>query len=907
MDNGLLKISFDKNTKLWSVYEFEANQWAPVIINATSTLSFRDADSIVFSQLQGEVVTKMLTFDDSLGKGKRLELRGSNAVSEWIVTFRLYNERKTIVCSSTITNRSSTDWRTKEFRLIDLYGAAYIQYATDNVLMHNNGYQSWSNSEVVALDSVNTVSSYWSTVFYEPEAWRSVLFGFLTNTRATNGIRSLSFFHSTGTQKLQTFSDVKTVIIPPGKTIEFDPAYISFDQSPHDNLQRFSEYQQTLAPAFNKPFTPTGKQSAAFFGNQNVPTGWCSWYYYYQHISEDSIIHNLNTAAKHLKKAGLQYIQIDDGFQIAAGDWNTNKQFPHGHKWLTDQIHAKGFLAGLWIAPFAVAESSSVYKDHRDWLLRDENDSLKQFFANDWWGGKIYALDPSIPAVQVWLENLFYTITAKWGYDYVKIDFLYFAGEGGKYHQPVSSAQAYQMGLRAIRKGVGSDKFILGCGAPMGSSVGFVDGMRIGQDVYAGWNGITPGVNAAAQRYFYHNNAWYNDPDCLLVREPLTRDQARAWSSVVALSGQMNLLSDKLPALSQDRIDLLKTTIPSYGKSATPVDLFTVSENNGLSLRSSDNQQSIQLPGTWKFSVGDAMEWKEPAINDGNWKEIPVPARWENVGYPDVDSIVWYRTTFTIPNDWPHGDVTLSLGKIDDCDQTFVNGNLVGKTGTFPPEYNSEWTAFRVYTIPQHLIKWGEENSIAIRVYDGGGPGGWYSIRDLYLPSVWNLKVDKQFDQWNVAGVFNWTNNEQRVSVQLDQLGLSPRKTYLAYEFWNDRFLGEIKGAVTVLLPPTSSNILSIHEKGNVPVILSTSRHITQGAIDLADVRWNAKKKTLSASSGKLIDGTYTVVLYVPEGLKVKSIRVPVRHTMEETSDGIVRIHFEGNRGGKLAWQAVFE
>jgi hypothetical protein len=369
----------------------------------------------------------------------------------------------------------------------------------------------------------------------------------------------------------------------------------------------------------------------------------------------------------------------------------------------------------------------------------------------------------------------------------------------------------------------------------------------------------------------------------------------------------MNLLSDKLPALSQDRIDLLKTTIPSYGMSATPVDLFTVSEHQGLSLRSFDNQQSIPLPGMWKFSVGDALEWKEPSYHDEQWKEIPVPSRWENVGYPGVDSIVWYRATFTVPNDWPRGDVTLSLGKIDDCDQTFVNGNLVGKTGTFPPEYSTEWTAFRTYKIPEGLVRWGGENSIAIRVYDGGGPGGWYSIRDLHLPSVWNLKVDTKFDQWNVAGVFNWTNNEQRVSVPLDQLGLSPGKTYLAYEFWNDRFLGEIKREVTVSLSPTSSHILSIHEKGDKPVILSTSRHITQGAVDLVDVRWDAKKKTLSASSSKLIDGIYTVVLYVPEGLKVKSIRVPVRHAIEKASDGLVRIHFEGNRGGKLAWQAVFE
>src|SRR5258706_3314582 len=174
-----------------------------------------------------------------------------------------------------------------------------------------------------------------------------------------------------------------------------------------------------FVPSVNKPFTPAGKETHSRAASPRVPAGWCSWYYYYQHISEDSILENLNLAAKELKQAGLRTIQIDDGYQMAAGDWNTNDRFPHGHEWLVNQIHQKGFLAGLRLAPFAVAESSSVFKEHRDWLLRDAGDTLKQFFANDWWGGRIYSLDPTKQEVQLWLENLFYRITNAWGYDYL--------------------------------------------------------------------------------------------------------------------------------------------------------------------------------------------------------------------------------------------------------------------------------------------------------------------------------------------------------------------------------------------------------------------------------------------------------------------------------------------------------
>ncbi len=906
-DNGLLKVSFDKGTKLWSVLEFESNDWQPVIVGATSVLGFRESDSLSFDLTSGEILAKITAIDDSIGKGRRLDLRASDDKAEWDIGVNLYNERKLLLVSAALKNVSGHEWRPREFRLIDLHGAAHIQYVTDTVLMHVNGYQSWSSSEVVKLDSVRSQTSFWSTLFYEPQAWKSLLLGFLTNARATNSIRSDGLLPSDGSQHLATASDIKTLAVPAGGTLETDPLMIAFDPSPNDNLRRFAEYQQKFAPAQNKPFSPTGKAPAALFGNQNVPTGWCSWYYYYQHIAEDSILQNVTTASRQLKKAGLQYIQIDDGYQIAAGEWNTNKRFPHGHRWLVDQIHKKGFQAGLWLAPFAVAESSSVVKRHPEWLLRNEHDSLKEFFANDWWGGRIYALDPTIPAVQLWLENLFYTVTAKWGYDYVKIDFLYFAGEGGSYHIPVSSAQAYQMGLRAIRKGVGPDKFILGCGAPLGSSMGFVDGMRIGSDVSARWDGVTPGIHAAAERFFYHNAVWYDDPDCLLVREPLTTDQARVWASVVALSGQMTLLSDKLPALPQDRIDLLTLTIPSYGVAADPVDLFTAPHEHGLTLLSPDHGASLSLPAVWKFLPGDGEERKEPSYDDSRWSDMPVPSQWEDNGFPGLDSLVWYRARFTLPADWPAGASELLLGKIDDCDQTYWNGQLVGKTGTFPPEYDSQWQSFRRYAVPEALLRRGQENTVALRVFDGGGPGGFYSTQETALPTVWNLPVGKKFGKWNAVGLFNWSSGERRLPLTPERLGLPPRKSYVAYDFWNGVYLGELGTSRSVTLPPTSCGLYAVHEVSLEPFVLSTSRHLTQGAVDLADVQWNPKTKTLSVACEKLMPGEYAVVLYIPPGMALSVVRAPVRHSEVSLDGGAVKVLFQGVHTERLAWQAVFQ
>jgi sialate O-acetylesterase len=67
------------------------------------------------------------------------------------------------------------------------------------------------------------------------------------------------------------------------------------------------------------------------------------------------------------------------------------------------------------------------------------------------------------------------------------------------------------------------------------------------------------------------------------------------------------------------------------------------------------------------------------------------------------------------------------LGKIDDADETFFNGKKIGSSGHFPPEYRSASNEERRYTVPEKLIRFGKQNVIAIRAYDGKGRGGLYA------------------------------------------------------------------------------------------------------------------------------------------------------------------------------------
>jgi hypothetical protein len=139
----------------------------------------------------------------------------------------------------------------------------------------------------------------------------------------------------------------------------------------------------------------------------------------------------------------------------------------------------------------------------------------------------------------------------------------------------------------------------------------------------------------------------------------------------------------------------------------------------------------LNLQSTWKFQTGDDMRRKESDYNDSNWGEIIVPAKWEDQGYRDYDGYAWYRKSFT-PQFSGNEKLVLLMGKIDDIDQVYINGVLVGSTGKLPKWGDSgdgaegAYDASRGYYIPDGVIKNNQKNVIAVRVLDTGGDGGIY-------------------------------------------------------------------------------------------------------------------------------------------------------------------------------------
>ncbi len=168
------------------------------------------------------------------------------------------------------------------------------------------------------------------------------------------------------------------------------------------------------------------------------------------------------------------------------------------------------------------------------------------------------------------------------------------------------------------------------------------------------------------------------------------------------------------------------------------------------------------------------MEWISPDLKDQSWEEISVPSEWEAQGYHGYDGYAWYRKTFDGTKTARFNNLYLNLGYIDDVDQVYINGHLVGFSGTFPPRFSTAYNGRRWYFVPKEILNPYGPNLIAVRVFDtihGGGIvsgdvglfASWSVWDDgLLLEGVWNFaegyhtewkKPDYKDDDWGVIMV----------------------------------------------------------------------------------------------------------------------------------------------------------
>lgn len=304
----------------------------------------------------------------------------------------------------------------------------------------------------------------------------------------------------------------------------------------------------------------------------NKPAGWESWYNYYTNINEKLLKEDLEKLSEgdniiSKGKYSSKIFQIDDGWEIALGDWDFNKErFPSSPEFITSEIESRNFIPGLWLAPFIIDSRSQTALEHPDWLLRNDKNQLIPAGYNPLWGkkGTFYCLDLSRDDVISHLNNLMEKIINEWGFRYIKIDFLYAGMLWGKHSVNTGVWKSYARALKIItsRKQSSNGKPVayLGCGCPFEASYKYLPLSRIGCDTYEHWknnkmrflkwngrNEAYLNVVDTLGHALWNNVIFMNDPDVIFLRTvncSLTHNQKILIAAVNDLFGSQLMFSD---------------------------------------------------------------------------------------------------------------------------------------------------------------------------------------------------------------------------------------------------------------------------------------------------------------------------------------------------------------------------
>lgn len=301
-------------------------------------------------------------------------------------------------------------------------------------------------------------------------------------------------------------------------------------------------------------------------------TGYTSWYNYFQKIDENIILRDLKGLSR--ARESVNIFQIDDGYEPFVGDWldYNGRDFPNGMKTIADAVHRDGYLAGIWLAPFNVQRGKSrILKEHPDWLIR--NPDGKPQLGCVAWGGA-YTLDIYNSEVREHLKKVFDTVLNDWGYDMVKLDFLYSQCRTPRDNKTRGTIMCEAMDF--LRECVG-DKIILGCGVPLGPAFGVVDACRISCDVDLSYGGkfynsmsinnelpsAQNAINNSMFRRHLNGRAFLNDPDVFFLRDhnlTFTWEQKLLLAKINNLFGRVLFVSDDAGEYSEAELEVLKET-----------------------------------------------------------------------------------------------------------------------------------------------------------------------------------------------------------------------------------------------------------------------------------------------------------------------------------------------------------
>jgi len=345
------------------------------------------------------------------------------------------------------------------------------------------------------------------------------------------------------------------------------------------------------------------------------PGGYCSWYNHYTGIDEKIILSDLDgllttdnlIALRYLKKGLPAVFQIDDGWELAVGDWEVNgAKFPRGLKYIAEKIEESGLIPGLWLAPFLLTRRSRLFRERPEWLLSERGRPVKAGW-NPNWDGVYYCLDLSREDVMEYLRSLMDRIINEWGFRYIKLDFLYAGFLSAEYGG--RTAEHYEKAIALLTERTRNASSLpiayLGCGLPLGASYRHFPLSRIGTDTLERWDwriakfirhegrpSALLSLRETISRSFMNGTVYINDPDVVFLRTvncALNETEKECIALVNFLFAGQIMCSDNFCVLEKKDLLLIKRIQElyekldgdEYGAKALEKDVFLLESRSG--------------------------------------------------------------------------------------------------------------------------------------------------------------------------------------------------------------------------------------------------------------------------------------------------------------------------------------
>jgi alpha-galactosidase len=581
-------------------------------------------------------------FSDALGSGRQLTVTysGLHDSPDLIYVVQLYSQSPYGTVQVRVRNATRKTTSVQAIRSVEAMGDSMVNLGgrpADERILSDSFSEDWPDLVIYDLGDASggMHRGVGSQLIYNRTTRQSLFLGALTSDRFLTllglktegkgaGARIASYtVESTGTTEIQKdYSEAKSL---EAKSTQSDRIELSLPMNPGEEMSS-ERLMFEVGPDYLGQLRAYGSAIRRLHHarvSSEIPMGWWSWTAYYGAINEGETLTTADWLSQHLKSLGYKYLQIDDGYQYARGEYATTNatQFPDGMRVVAHRILRDGLTVGLWTAPFEVSSRSWVYEHHKEWLVHNAKgqpipleDLWKQGFDT------LYALDTTHPGAQEYLRQTYQTLVREWGVRFIKLDFMDTTTIEGYFYRPATSAlEAQRIGLQVIRDAVGDEVILDKDGSPMLNPVGLVDTGRVSADTGHSFLRSKTAAPGIAARFYMNGNFFINDPDAFNVTdtylvehgdERSSHSLAAAQASIAlsAIAGGMYEIGDDLLVLNseKDRLALVENrdllNMAKAGRASTPIDLMTYDPEDGqpsLFLLQQSPRQSILTVFNW--------------------------------------------------------------------------------------------------------------------------------------------------------------------------------------------------------------------------------------------------------------------------------------------------------------------